>query len=316
MPKYKLPPVISLARNYNIAGVREAPTYNAAVIKVGSYTLMRSIINGSAVFPMDDLFEIITQDGNAQTTISLEVDGQTIVSSPLYLLKGASEREMMNNAQADSPISWPQPSKIIVFPAFDYNEQILINTYSGSINGQNVSFIDKETGRRADYTRVDPLFSIPMTFFRDFGNSVRELEVQNNSTMKTGSITVVVNSCDSGTFVRWKDATGLMRHFLWQQTAQVDNVSEEDSFETLSENLSPERHLTITATTTHTLHSGLVDRELFDLCASILSGREVQIYDTQRKVWIDAYVEDGDISRTNAYMQDCIVELSIKHLTL
>ena len=65
-----------------------------------------------------------------------------------------------------------------------------------------------------------------------------------------------------------------------------------------------------------TLHSGLVDRELFDLCASILSGREVQLYDARRKVWIDAYVEDGDISRTNACMQDCVVELSIKHLTL
>ena len=65
---------------------------------------------------MDDLFEIIAQDGNAQTTISLEVDGQAIASSPLYLLKGASARAMTNNAQADTPISWPQPSKIVVFP--------------------------------------------------------------------------------------------------------------------------------------------------------------------------------------------------------
>ena len=117
MPKYRLTPAISLARNYNTVGVSEAPTYNAAVVKVGGYTLVRSIINGSAVFPMDDLFEIIAQDGNAQTTISLEVDGQAIASSPLYLLKGASVRAMTNNAQADTPISWPQPSKIVVFPA-------------------------------------------------------------------------------------------------------------------------------------------------------------------------------------------------------
>ena len=270
MPKYRLTPAISLARNYNTVGVSEAPTYNAAVVKVGGYTLVRSIINGSAVFPMDDLFEIIAQDGNAQTTISLEVDGQAIASSPLYLLKGASARAMTNNAQADTPISWPQPSKIVVFPAFDYSEQILVNSSTGGTTGA----------------------------------------------VKSARLTVVVNPCDSGSFVRWRDATGLMRYFLWHPTERVDDVSEDETFETLSEKLTPERHRTITATTTHTLHSGLVDRELFDLCASILSGREVQLYDARRKVWIDAYVEDGDISRTNACMQDCVVELSIKHLTL
>lgn len=314
MTKYKLPPVIALARNYNTVGVSEAPTYNAAVVKVGGYTLIRSIINGAATFPLDDLFEIITQDGNAQTTISLEVDGQAIASSPLYLLKGASARAMTNNAQADTPISWPQPSKIIVFPAFDYSEQILINSYTGAM--QDFAFTDADSGRREVYSRIDPVFSLPMTFFRDFGNSVRQLDISNNTTTETGSITVVVNPCDIGTFVRWRDATGLMRHFLWHSTEQVDNVSVDDTFETLSEELTPERHRTITATTTYTLHSGLVDRSTFDLCASILTGCDVQLYDTERQTWIDAYAEDGDISRTNAPMQDCVVELSIKHLTL
>lgn len=317
MPKYRLTPAISLARNYNTVGVSEAPTCNAAVVKVGGYTLMRSIINGSAVFPMDDLFEIIAQDGNAQTTISLEVDGQAIASSPLYLLKGASARAMTNNAQADTPISWPQPSKIVVFPAFDYSEQILVNSYTGAM--QDFAFTDADSGRREVYSRVDPVFSLPMTFFREFGGGERQLIVSTGGTtgaVKSARLTVVVNPCDSGSFVRWRDATGLMRYFLWHPTERVDDVSEDETFETLSEKLTPERHRTITATTTHTLHSGLVDRELFDLCASILSGREVQLYDARRKVWIDAYVEDGDISRTNACMQDCVVELSIKHLTL
>ena len=146
MPKYRLTPAISLARNYNTVGVSEAPTYNAAVVKVGGYTLVRSIINGSAVFPMDDLFEIIAQDGNAQTTISLEVVGQALASSPRYLLKGASVRAMTNNAQADTPISWPQPSKIVVFPAFDYSEQILVNSYTGAM--QDFAFTDADSGRR------------------------------------------------------------------------------------------------------------------------------------------------------------------------
>ena len=314
---YRLTPAISLARNYNTVGVSEAPTYNAAVVKVGGYTLVRSITNGSAVFPMDDLFEIIAQDGNAQTTISLEVDGQAIASSPLYLLKGASARAMTNNAQADTPISWPQPSKIVVFPAFDYSEQILVNSYTGAM--QDFAFTDADSGRREVYSRVDPVFSLPMTFFREFGGGERQLIVSTGGTtgaVKSARLTVVVNPCDSGSFVRWRDATGLMRYFLWHPTERVDDVSEDETFETLSEKLTPERHRTITATTTHTLHSGLVDRELFDLCASILSGREVQLYDARRKVWIDAYVEDGDISRTNACMQDCVVELSIKHLTL
>ena len=180
MPKYRLTPAISLARNYNTVGVSEAPTYNAAVVKVGGYTLVRSIINGSAVFPMDDLFEIIAQDGNAQTTISLEVDGQAIASSPLYLLKGASVRAMTNNAQADTPISWPQPSKIVVFPAFDYSEQILVNSYTGAM--QDFAFTDADSGRREVYSRVDPVFSLPMTFFREFGGGERQLIVSTGGT--------------------------------------------------------------------------------------------------------------------------------------
>ena len=208
-------------------------------------------------------------------------------------------------------------SKIVVFPAFDYSEQILVNSYTGAM--QDFAFTDADSGRREVYSRVDPVFSLPMTFFREFGGGERQLIVSTGGTtgaVKSARLTVVVNPCDSGSFVRWRDATGLMRYFLWHPTERVDDVSEDETFETLSEKLTPERHRTITATTTHTLHSGLVDRELFDLCASILSGREVQLYDARRKVWIDAYVEDGDISRTNACMQDCVVELSIKHLTL
>ena len=233
MPKYRLTPAISLARNYNTVGVSEAPTYNAAVVKVGGYTLVRSIINGSAVFPMDDLFEIIAQDGNAQTTISLEVDGQAIASSPLYLLKGASARAMTNNAQADTPISWPQPSKIVVFPAFDYSEQILVNSYTGAM--QDFAFTDADSGRREVYSRVDPVFSLPMTFFREFGGGERQLIVSTGGTtgaVKSARLTVVVNPCDSGSFVRWRDATGLMRYFLWHPTERVDDVSEDETFET------------------------------------------------------------------------------------
>lgn len=317
MSNYKLPPAITLARNYNTVGVSEAPTNNTAVVRVGGYTLVRSVINGAALFPMDDLFEIIAQDGNAQTTISLEVDGRTVALSPLYLLKGASERAMTDNAGAATPISWPQPSKIAVFPAFDYSEEILVNTYDGTT--QEFSFTDADSGRRATYSRVDPVFSIPMTFFRDFGESVRQLivtPVGMSGEARSARLTVAVNPCDSGMFVRWRDATGLMRHYLWQSTERVDDVSEDETFETLSEKLTPERHRTITAVTTHTLHSGLVGRELFGLCASILCGRDVQLYDAERKTWIDAYVEDGDVSRTNAYMQDCVIELSVKHLTL
>ena len=76
MSNYKLPPAIALARNYNTVGVSEAPANNTAVVRVGGYTLVRSVIDGAATFPMDDLLEIIAQDGNAQTTISLEVDGR------------------------------------------------------------------------------------------------------------------------------------------------------------------------------------------------------------------------------------------------
>ena len=175
MPKYRLTPAISLARNYNTVGVSEAPTYNAAVVKVGGYTLVRSIINGSAVFPMDDLFEIIAQDGNAQTTISLEVDGQAIASSPLYLLKGASARAMTNNAQARYP------------------DQLAPAVEDRGLSGVRLQRADPRQllyGRHAGlrfhrcrqrpaevYSRVDPVFSLPMTFFREFGGGERQLIV-------------------------------------------------------------------------------------------------------------------------------------------
>ncbi len=317
MPNYKLTPAIVLARNYNTVGVSEAPANNTAAVRVGGYTLVRSIINGAALFPMDDLFELIAQEGSAQTTITLEVDGQVAAASLLYILKGASERPMTDHAQADTTISWPQPSKIMVFPAFDYSEPILVNTYNGSMN--EYLFTDAGSGKRAVYLRSDPVFSLPMTFFREWGGGERQLIVSTEDKAgkaRRSRLSVVVNPCDSGLFVRWRDAAGLMRHFLWQPAGQVDDVSEEETFETLSEKLTPQRHRTVTATTTYTLHSGLVDRELFGLCASILSGSGVQLYDARRAVWIDAYVEEGDISRTNACMQDCVVELSVKHLAL
>ncbi len=313
MAQYKIPPVIALAKNNNIAGVRNAPTYTNAIVRIGPYTLQRQIANGTAIFPLDDIMQLIAKDGNAATSITLMADSTQVATSPIYVLNGASERAMQAVDESSSPVAWPQPSKIIVFPAFDYNEEILIDSYTGS--SQDVVFTDVETGRQATYSRTTPLFYIPMTFFRNFGSGTRRLKVQTGSE-KTGYLTVAVNDCDRGVFTRWIDAAGLQRYYLWRQTEQVDDVSVDNTYETLSENLSPERHRTITSTTTYSLHSGLVDRAVFDLCTSILSGRKVQIYDTERQEWVSAYVEDGDVSRSNAPMQDCAVELSIDHLTV
>ena len=66
---------------------------------------------------------------------------------------------MTNNAQADTPISWPQPSKIVVFPAFDYSEQILVNSYTGAM--QDFAFTDA-TAAGGRSIRV----SIPCSPFR------------------------------------------------------------------------------------------------------------------------------------------------------
>ena len=100
---------------------------------------------------------------------------------------------------------------------------------------QDFAFTDADSGRREVYSRVDPVFSLPMTFFREFGGGERQLIVSTGGTtgtVKSARLTVVVNPCDSGSFVRWRDATGLMRYFLWHPTERVDDVSEDRETDT------------------------------------------------------------------------------------
>lgn len=315
MAQYEIPSAITLARCNNIAKITGADTYTDAVLHVGGYTFQRTLAAGSAVFPLDDVLQLLTADGNAVVPISLFADSDQLVSTNIYVINGAGNVPVVESD--DTPISWPQMSRIAVFPSFDYEEQVVINVYDGT--NTIVAFVDVQTGQRLSVFRNVPLYSVPMSFFNTLDDGDRIIRVDYSLEIgkeKYGYMNVRVDHCDKGVFLRWYDAAGLLHHYLWKESSHKDSVSIEDTYETLSDDLVPKSNNILSSLTTWTLHSGVVDMGLFTLCSSILSGRNIQMFDPERNIWLDVQITDGDITRTNAPMQDCVVEVSMINKTL
>jgi hypothetical protein len=133
----------------------------------------------------------------------------------------------------------------------------------------------------------------------------------------TGTLTVKVDECASGLLVRWREASGGVRHYVWSVTSVQSATDTDSSYVTVDESMATHTRRTTTLTMSYALHSRKVEASVFDLCASILQGRDIQVYNDELGTWFDAYIDGGDVTRSmSKTLQDCEVTLLVDGRTI
>lgn len=97
--------------------------------------------------------------------------------------------------------------------------------------------------------------------------------------------------------------------YRWTQEVETDEVSVDSTYRKLDENLAPYDVQNKTLAKRYTLHSRIVERDIFEMCRTILGAQEVFMYDRDIEDWVRVLIEDAEIEDAGAPMQDVEIEV-------
>ena len=115
--------------------------------------------------------------------------------------------------------------------------------------------------------------------------------------------------CTKGIFLKWTDAAGIPYLYRWTPESQTDEMSVESTYHQLDDTLTPRDVQNKTLAKRYTLHSRIVERDVFNLCRTILGCQDLFMYDPDAGNWVRFMVEDSESEDTGAPMQDLVVEI-------
>ena len=107
---------------------------------------------------------------------------------------------------------------------------------------------------------------------------------------------VLVDPCTAGVFLRWVDMSGMPYLYRWSQEAESHSVE-------------PYEIQTKTLERRYTLHSRIVERDIYEMCRTILAAQEIWMWDAELGDWTRCYIDKAEAEDTGAEMQDLTIEI-------
>lgn len=287
------------------------------------------ILTGDAVFPIADMLDYLADMGDSAIAkavdIILSIDGNASTIFNITALIGASDETvsafdslpsmaLMNNAPFPSrivvypngpeecqtvPIFYPRKNIITPNVAYTYDYRPLHIVSIGAITYNGTGFLQIPLDAIKDY-----LTSGEFSYF-----SINERS-QEEGFLHSMTVYVNTDTCAEGIFTRWTDRHGFLFFFRWDVEKSTEEVETVDTHIALqSENLDPYDINIKQSQTVYTLHSGMIEDELYELASSILSAQKVECYDEDRGGWIPCTINDSDIEDNLDDLKDVIIEL-------
>lgn len=284
-------------------------------------TIRKDMTPAKVVFPLDSILETL-----ASQTVTIEVligDDDSIMSSTLVVLDGASEREVLNAGESNDPegVPFPQPALFPIYPNFLHE----ITLFTGLLDPNN----DMEYFMQFPWTpEWLELASTPgYPFLKtetsnidfDFAPAATSLNVVvfiGPTEIAFFRFPVFVDKCEDGMFVRWTDSRGIPCMYRFSVELSTEETTIDSEYIRLDDDLRPYRWLTKTSHTRYTLHSRKVEPRMYAYCRSVLTGRNVEYFDNTTKKWRRCIIDEGEAEDTGKPMQDLVVELVKENLIL
>lgn len=250
--------------------------------------------SGVAVFPVGRIFEAT---GKIAPTV---VANDRIQSLPiLYPIVGYAAAEIQG--AFDDNTFYPASPCIVAYPNLGQTQPLFLPYF------RDFSVIS-QSGIELGYTNNGPVaeFDASKIPQQDQGKNIG---VGTNPDQIDIEIKTYYDYCTNGVFLKWIDGAGVPYLYRWTQEVEIDEVSVDSTYKQLDETLNPYESSNKTMTNRYTLHSRIVERDVFNMCRTILGCQELFMYDPDLSDWVRCSIEDGESEDTGAPMQDVQIEV-------
>lgn len=270
-------------------------------------------LGASAVFPLTAILESLQPaDGRTYFTnvaLTVEVGGGKASHTLGIVHVGACEREVLplseQNAAVETLTNYPFARKIAVYPGFSTTQYLYIpkaRTDTARVETPTgvIAFVNDEN----PFAEFDP--SLTSWNFKP----TLYIKVYNRTGLaSTLSYPVLVDPCTAGVFLRWVDMSGMPYLYRWSQEAESHSVDTEATYMRLDDTLTPYEIQTKTLERRYTLHSRIVERDIYEMCRTILAAQEIWMWDAGLRDWTRCYIDKAEAEDTGAQMQDLTIEV-------
>lgn len=221
---------------------------------------------------------------------------------------GTCDREVLPLSAQDAAgglTNYPFARRIAVYPAFPATQYLYVPT----LTTERVRVETDEGEILTTYGGATPFAEIYPADFRWSGEQMLYISVYGETLVSTLPYPVLVDRCTAGVFLRWVDMSGMPYLYRWTQEAETHSVEAEATYTRLDDTLNPYEIQTKTLERRYTLHSRIVERDLYEMCRTILAAQEIWMYDAGARSWTRCYIDEAEAEDNGAEMQDLIIEV-------
>lgn len=278
-------------------------------------------LGASVVFPLTAILEAMRPAGSGpyftNVTLTVICGGGTASHTLRVVHVGTCEREVLplseQNAAVEELTIYPFARKIAVYPGFSTTQLLYIP--KGATDIARV-----ETPERAviaSEREANPFVAFdPSKTSWDFGSTLylrvygeRDEFLAHPVPINTLPYPVLVDPCTAGVFLRWVDMSGMPYLYRWSQEAESHSVEADETYTRLDDTLTPYEIQTKTLERRYTLHSRIVERDIYEMCRTILAAQEIWMWDAELGDWTRCYIDKAEAEDTGAEMQDLTIEI-------
>lgn len=267
---------------------------------------------GRAMFLIGSIAESIINKYGTEAQITLYIsDGTSSSQQYAYAIAGYANAEVKYLQDQSSPYSnYPAQSKIVLYPNTSFTQQIFIPSYDEFDVTTEVTETVIASGVKGPFIDITP----SKITSEDFGGG---LLVDIHGAGRPILVNVVYDTCTKGVFLKWKDKSGITYLYRWTLESTTDESTTEDTYSILQFPWSsgasykqPQAHGYVkysqkqTHARRYTLHSRIVETDIYNLCRSIIGCHECYIYDAECADFVPCFVDESEAEDSGAPMQD------------
>lgn len=265
---------------------------------------------GVAIFPIGAVCESLVKeygDGRAValrcTAFGRQYNVYPIVGYADYEIKALDEEA----ADDSDATNYPAAKKIVVYPDADFDQTVFVPASTNIF--LSAKFTEGETNLLVRSAGPFIQFERYNLRNREHSYSYLRASVDTQAGNKSLKMPIYVDYCTNGVFLKWIDKSGIPYVYRWTPEMTTDEMSVDSTYTQLDETLQPFEVQNKTLTKRYTLHSRIVERDIYEMCRTIIGSQAVWMWDTTLSDWVRCSMEDSEAEDSGAPMQDLVIEV-------
>lgn len=269
---------------------------------------------GVAVFPIGPVCESLMQGiGGALIKFAITVADTVHNVSGLWAIPGFADREIPT-MDSLRPGFYPSAPCIVVYPNAGFDQQLFCPYIKGERFITTASAVTRSQFIGVSDTKNPIIEFRPILInISDRGKPIAVGTSRTDYT--TAQIKTYYDECADGVFLKWTDAAGVPYLYRWTLEKQTDEMAVDSTYSQLNDNLQPFDVQTKTMGKRYTLHSRIVERDIYEMCRTILGCQELFMFVGGRgeqndpDAWVRFMIEDAESEDTGSPMQDLVIDI-------